>query len=124
MYYSILLFFSFSFVAKKPLSENKTGIWFDGYDLRPTYRKENPTTQEEMYKIQKMYSQLCLLQYLQKNDSLINKTRILEKSPLSSLSSLSSSSTSVYGPNYKAGGLFKDWDWDLDQDFGGTQLGQ
>lgn len=117
MHYSILLIFSFSFIPKNSLPENKTGVWFDGYDLRPTYRKEKLATEEDLYKIQKMYSQLCLLQYLQKNDSLINKTRILEKSPLSSLSS---SSISVYGPNYKAGGLFKDWDWVLDPDFGGT----
>lgn len=120
----------FSLLARKPFQMTINEYAFNkkpldllrGYDQRylinnssteicQTFNVTELMPEEKMYNFKKMFAQLALLNYIKRNDeSEINKLRAIENHEQQF-----NDKPSEYKPNLLNGGLFKDWDFDMDK---------
>lgn len=130
----------FSLLTRKPLQmtineyafNKKPTNLFSGYDQRyllnsttqeicytcnatvvntQIHFQTDTTTSEQIYNFKKMFAQLALLNYLKLQDeSEINKLKAIENHKREF-----NDKPSEYKPNLLDGGLFKDWNFDIDK---------
>ena len=117
----ILLIFSFlsrnvpQMLHQHSSLNNRQKDVFSGYDQRyaskicptcnTTIIKSEDVPPEQIYNFRKTFAQLTLLNYLQKNESEINKLAAIKNHEQQF-----NDKPCEYKPNLLAGGLFKDWD--------------
>jgi hypothetical protein len=119
----------FSILARNPLKmlqqssiNKRIPDLFSGYDQRylinnssteicQTFNSTDVTSEKKMYNFKKMFAQLAVLNYLKLQDeSEINKLKAIENHEQQFNNKLNE-----YKPNLLEGGLFKDWDFDMDK---------
>jgi len=100
----------------------RTPNLLSGYDQRylinnssteicQTFNVTNVMSEEKIYNFKKMFAQLALLNYIKRDDeSEINKLKAIENHEQQF-----NDKPSEYKPNLLEGGLFKDWDFDMDK---------